>query len=473
MRANAGVWRALRFSPFVVLLAGVPLADARGQPAPAPRAGVQAVARATGGDANVNALEGLLPLAALPGTAAGREALAVNFAVTGGIQAGTLAQPLLLPRADQERLAVSDAFITGGNATQLADALGSRLGPVYQSLARYDDPKRFTSVSPAVALLIGYTNETTASDSNAGKYFFANGTLDGKKPVPDAAAGLLAGAAAPDVFGRSYGKPAGSEGSDVYGNPRPFQTLPSLKAITGPNYFGEASDNAAYLRGPEQDLRDSPAFPSGHTTYGTMESLLLALLVPERFEQAVTRGAEYGNNRIILGAHYAADVIAGRTLAMHDVAHLLANDPAYVGKARRAGAVPDYRAALAAARDDLRAALARGCGDTVAACAATDTGRFADGAANEALVLATLTYGLPVVYPDHVAPVDVAAVAPEAGLLLVAAFPFLSQAQANAILTETQGPGGGFLDNGSEFGAYSRLNLVAAARKARSLAPTQ
>jgi hypothetical protein len=46
----------------------------------------------------------------------------------------------------------------------------------------------------------------------------------------------------------------------------------------------------------------------------------------------------------------------------------------------------------------------------------------------------------------------------------------LSLAQADKILTETEGPGGGFLDDGSAFGIYSRLNLLAASRRAIKLA---
>jgi hypothetical protein len=65
---------------------------------------------------------------------------------------------------------------------------------------------------------------------------------------------------------------------------------------------------------------------------------------------------------------------------------------------------------------------------------------------------------------------DVGKIAPEAGYLLTAAFPSLSLAEANAILTETQGPGGGFLNDGSAFGVYSRLNLYAASGKAAALA---
>ena len=51
--------------------------------------------------------------------------------------------------------------------------------------------------------------------------------------------------------------------------------------------------------------------------------------------------------------------------------------------------------------------------------------------------------------------------------MLTTAFPSLTLEQADQILTETEGPGGGFLDNGSSFGVYSRLNLYAAAGLAK------
>jgi hypothetical protein len=199
----------------------------------------------------------------------------------------------------------------------------------------------------------------------------------------------------------------------------------------------------------------------------------------------ITRAAEYGTNRIVLGAHYAMDVLGGRAVALHAVAHLLANDPAYVGQVRRnpavvsemsrstneAVAVTDYLAALTAARSDLTAFLQGGCGDTIAACALADTSRFRDPAANEALYNATQTYSLPAIHPQMANKVeDVGQLAPEAGHLLTAAFPSLSLDEANAILTETQGPAGGFLNDGSAFGVYSRLNLYAAGGKAAALA---
>jgi hypothetical protein len=61
---------------------------------------------------------------------------------------------------------------------------------------------------------------------------------------------------------------------------------------------------------------------------------------------------------------------------------------------------------------------------------------------------------------------DIGQLAPEAGYLLTVAFPSLALKEADRILTETEGPGGGFLDDGSAFGVYSRLNLYAASRRA-------
>ena len=416
---------------------------------------------------NLAALKGLAPVAVLPNSPAGQAALAANFAVTGGVQTGALRRPTLLPFADQQQQALKDVFITGGDLAELADGLGTTLGGAYVARAHYLDRARFTNVSQTVADVIAYALATTGADSNSGKYFFANATIDGKTPVSDQAAAILKDEkGATDVFGVAYGRPRGSPGADAYGDSRPFQTEPNFAAIAGPDYFNVPADNLVYNRGPAMNLVDSPSFPSGHTTYGYTGALLLALLTPERYPQMIARGAEYGDDRIIVGAHYAMDVVAGRTLATYDVAHLLANDPAYVGQTLKgAPAIADFPAALKAARADLVAALQAGCGDTVAACARADVGRFNDAAADEAFVAATLTYGLPVVYPKAAEGTeDVATLAPEAGYLLTVAFPSLSLADADRILTETEGPGGGFLDDGvSPFGIYSRLNLYAAA----------
>jgi hypothetical protein len=433
---------------------------------------------------NIAVLRGLAPVSALSNSVDGRAALASNFTVTGGIQTGAIRQPTLMPFAEQQQQALRDAFITDGNLAELADGLGTTLAAAYQARAHYLDRRRFTSISNAVADVIAYANSTSGSDSNVGKYFFANGTTNGKKPVSDEAMGIFKDVGgAPDPFGLAYGRPAGTPGADAYGNSRPFQTEPRILPIVGPDYFNVPADNEVYNRGPIMNLIDSPSFPSGHTTYGYMGSLLLAVLAPDRYQEMVVRAAEYGNDRIIMGAHYAMDVLGGRTLATYDLAHLLADDPLYMNRPLKNFAmttatsepqvpatISDFSAAVANARADLVKALEAACGAPVATCARQDTGRFNAPAMNEAFYASTQTYGLGIAHAETADKVeDVAALAPEAGYLLTAAFPKLSLEEANRILTETEGPGGGFLDDGSAFGVYSRLNLYAAAGRAAAL----
>jgi hypothetical protein len=421
-------------------------------------------------------LKGLAPVTMLPNTPEGAAALAANYTVTGGIQTGAIRQSTLLPFAEQQQQALRDAFITVGDLAQLADGLGTTLGASYLAHAHYIDRTNFTNISAPVTDVIAYANATTGMNSNAGKYFFANATTDGKAPVSAEAMVILKKIGGDtDVFGKSYGLPAGTSGADAFGDSRPFQTEPSVSPIVGPDYFNVLAGNWVYNRGPMMNLINSPSYPSGHTTYGYTGALILALLVPERYQQMVARGAEYGNDRILMGAHYAMDVIGGRTLAIYDMAHLLANDPAYVGRALQGvSTIKDFQAALKAARANVTTALQAACGKTIQECAREDTGRLSNPAANEAFYADTQTYNLSVVYPQHSAAVEnVGKLAPEAGYLLTVAYPTLTLEQADQILTETEGPGGGFLDDGSSFGVYSRLNLYAAAGRAAALASGQ
>jgi PAP2 superfamily len=431
---------------------------------------------ATHDEALAKVLKGLAPVSALSNTAEGKAALEGNYKVTGGIQRGTIQQPTLLPFPQQQQQALQDAFITGSNLADLADGLGTTLGDGYLARAHYVDQSQSTKLSQTVTDVIAYASGITGSHANSGKYFFANATTDGKSPVSAQQTAILKDIhGETDIFGKSYGFPAGSPGADVYGNSRPFQTEPSVTTIVGHDYLNVPSDNGQYNHGPRMNLVDSPSYPSGHTTYGYTGAVLLAVLVPERYQQMIARGAEYGNDRILMGAHYTMDVMGGRTLALYDLAHLLANDPAYVDQpVDGAPKIKDFQAAIKAARADVITALQAACGKMIQECAHEDTGRLNNPVANEAFYAVTQTYSLPVVYPQQAsAREDVGKLAHEAGYLLTAAFPSLTLEKADQILTETEGPGGGFLDNGSSFGVYSRLNLYAAAGKAIGLASGQ
>ena len=433
---------------------------------------LQAGAQST---AELDALKGLAPVTVLMNSPEGKAALAANLTVTGGIQTGAIHQSTLLPFAEQQEQALQDAAITDANLADLADGLGTTLGAAYLARAHAIDAKHSTQIAQPITEVIVYALRISGSHSNAGKYFFANKTKDGTIPVSDEASAILSDIHGDtDVFGKSYGFPAGSPGAGKFGDARPFQTEPSTARIEGTDYFNVRTDNTAYNRGPIQNLVDSPSYPSGHTTYGYTGAMLLAILVPERYQQMVARGAEYGNDRILMGAHYAMDVLGGRTLALHDLAHLLANDPAYVGQTvKNAPSITDFRAAVKTARAEITAVLQSGCGKAIQECAREDIGRLSDPAADADFYADTQTYNLPVVYSQEANQTeDVGKLAPEAGYLLTVAFPALSLEEADKILTETEGPGGGFLDNGSSFGVYSRLNLYAAAERANAASKT-
>ncbi len=419
--------------------------------------------------ADLTVLKGLAPVTVLSKTAQGKAALAANYSITGGIQSGATRQSTLLPFAEQQQQALRDVFVTFSNLAQLADGLGSTLAAAYEARAHYTDQTNYTSISPGLAAVIAYAEGISGAHSAAAKYFFANGTTDGKTPVPGETLAILTNIGGEtDIYGRSYGLPAGTAGADPFGDSRPFQTEPAVTAISGHDYLNHPADNRVYNRGPLMNLIDSPSYPSGHTTYGYTGALILAILVPSRYQQMITRGAEYGNSRILVGAHYAMDVIAGRTLALYDMAHLLANDGAYLDRSvPHASPVQDFQTAMKKARADLTAALQSGCGKKIEECAREDIGRLNNPAGNEAFYADTQTYDLPVVHAENADKLeDVGTLAPEAGFLLSIAFPSLTQDEANTILTETEGPGGGFLDDGSAFGVYSRLNLYAAAGRA-------
>jgi hypothetical protein len=69
---------------------------------------------------------------------------------------------------------------------------------------------------------------------------------------------------------------------------------------------------------------------------------------------------------------------------MYDMAHLLANDPAYMGRTLKgAPTIKDFQAAIKAARADATTALQVACGKTIQDCSREDTGRLSNPAPND------------------------------------------------------------------------------------------
>ena len=61
----------------------------------------------------------------------------------------------------------------------------------------------------------------------------------------------------------------------------------------------------------EADLRKNGSFPSGHTILGWSAALLLTEINPDGADAIMSRGYQYGESRVIVGAHWQRDVNAG------------------------------------------------------------------------------------------------------------------------------------------------------------------
>lgn len=175
-------------------------------------------------------------------------------------------------------------------------------------------------------------------------------------------------------------------------------------------------------------------------------ALLLAAMIPERYDALVARGARYGFSRIVLGVHYPLDVIGSRMVAERNVAHYL-NDP-------------HYRVLFNEARDQLRAALAKACGTSLAECAKSSVkdDPWRDPAMRD-FSRFTMTYDL----PQQKGPQPRLQVPEGAEVLLEDALPHLSAAQRRALMVNTALPAGYPLSGATpEQQFWQRLNLSAA-----------
>ncbi|VWB61411.1 beta strand repeat-containing protein [Burkholderia lata] len=188
-------------------------------------------------------------------------------------------------------------------------------------------------------------------------------------------------------------------------------------------------------------------FISGHEAEAMRDATTMAWLVPERFQEMVSRGLELGENRILAGMHSPLDVIGGRMLAL---AVSAANLTAYAGDAQ-------------AAYTQAHQALQQQTGTTATTFSAfahsgtATTDRFADYATNKAAFLRRLTFGFGAIESTNAPPV----VPKGAEILLQTRFPYLSADQRRVVLKTTELPSGYPVMDDAE--GWGRLNLFAAA----------
>ena len=72
----------------------------------------------------------------------------------------------------------------------------------------------------------------------------------------------------------------------------------------------------------EPALRLNGSYPSGHTLLGWSSALLMMEINPDRATEILTRGYRYGENRLVVGAHWQSDTDAARLAASAAYARL-------------------------------------------------------------------------------------------------------------------------------------------------------
>jgi acid phosphatase (class A) len=89
----------------------------------------------------------------------------------------------------------------------------------------------------------------------------------------------------------------------------------------------------------------SGSYPSRHNAFAFLIAGLLSDLVPERTEALRKRAVEYGNARLLCGAHWPSDVEAGRTVGQE--------------LAARVAASPEWRSVRSELRNELISAQSK------------------------------------------------------------------------------------------------------------------
>jgi acid phosphatase (class A) len=83
-----------------------------------------------------------------------------------------------------------------------------------------------------------------------------------------------------------------------YRRPRPFVEIGGPICVT-----------------PDDYLKKSYSYPSGHSTYSWTVGLVLADIAPDHTAAILARARTYGESRVVCGVHYESDVQAGRLAA--------------------------------------------------------------------------------------------------------------------------------------------------------------
>ncbi|MDD2892862.1 MAG: phosphatase PAP2 family protein [Halothiobacillaceae bacterium] len=205
-------------------------------------------------------------------------------------------------------------------------------------------------------------------------------------------------------------------------------------------------------------------FVSGHTAEAYRDALMMAYMLPERYQELMTRAAELGENRILGGMHSPLDVIGGRIHGQSVIAYTLYSQRQGSKIDATAGTATPVTDSRKAAYDQAHSVLMAAVGasdlasfNAYAHSGTTATDRFADYATNKKEYLRRMTYGFSPI-GDTTKP----AVVPKgAEILLETRLPYLDDAQRRVVLKTTAFASGYPAMDDAE--GWGRLNLFAAA----------
>ncbi|MDD0816250.1 phosphatase PAP2 family protein [Curvibacter sp. HBC28] len=199
-------------------------------------------------------------------------------------------------------------------------------------------------------------------------------------------------------------------------------------------------------------------FPSGHTAEAWRNTLAMAYLVPQRYQELVSRAMEMGENRILSGMHSPLDVMGGRIHATAVVAYNLSS-VAYYTNAVKSAAYNQAQAYLQSKTGsaDFNALNTYAHTAKTSDSSSPDYDRFASDSSNRTTYLQRLTYG----FSQINAAGQTSTVPKGAEVLLETRLPYLSADQRRVVLKSTAMDSGYPLGNDGE--GWGRLNLFAAA----------
>ncbi len=382
--------------------------------------------------ADVNVLNLLSPFLGLNGTTTGQQTL------TSNLNDALAVNKFASTSSTIEATSISDKTIASGNSTAITLASGATanygpganlgggfpvqqvqstggiapfqqygglgtLGTAYQAAVSPSG-----AAVPSVVTLLNNAYTFNSTDLGIAKNYFANGTINGTTTAVAPSGFTLPTAdgypnKTTSVYDTAYGVSNTGANQDIFGDSRPSQVASSSVVGYDPTALAGLASN--------------PSFPSGHTTYGFTDSILIGMMAPQFYQSMLLRGSEFGNSRISLGVHYPLDIIASRSFVSYDLAQLLnASGSAYTQTNAVSGATAQnlntqFQTAATAFNTYLNTQTG-GCGGSLAACAASNpyntysattyaNAPFVTNAGsttaseNSAIYQSRLTYGLP------------------------------------------------------------------------------